>query len=244
MSKLRAKNIELATGTTLTLGASGDAIAVSSDSVQANTWQDTGGNSLFVSDGSGTLSSVNSGLSGGGYTLIGSAHTASNAASIDITSGIDSTYEEYIFVLTDMNPATDNVDLEFQVQLTSGTSYNTSISSIFFNAYHDEAGSSSALTFESTKSQGTGTAYQPISYNTGNAGDELSAGILHLFSPANTTYIKHFYGKFNCTGSSTQSQNAYFAGYINDTNDVDAIDFKMSSGNFDGTIKMYGISKS
>ena len=242
MSKLRAKNIEPATGTTLTLGASGDAIAVSSDSVQANTWQDTGGNSLFVSDGSGTLSSVNSGLAGGGYTLIGSAHTASNAASIDITSGIDSTYEEYIFVLTDMNPATDNVDLEFQVQLTSGTSYNTSISSIFFNAYHDEAGSSSALTFESTKSQGTGTAYQPISYNTGNAGDELSAGILHLFSPANTTYIKHFMAITQNTRANENSFNCYTAGYFNTTTAIDGISFKFTSGNLDGTVQMYGVS--
>jgi hypothetical protein len=33
----------------------------------------------------------------------------------------------------------------------------------------------------------------------------------------------------------------YAAGYINDTTAVDDIRFKMSSGNFDGIIKMYGI---
>ena len=64
MAKLRSSNIEPSTATTLTLGASGDSIAVSSDSIKANTWQDVGANSLFVSNGSGTLSSVNSSLSG------------------------------------------------------------------------------------------------------------------------------------------------------------------------------------
>ena len=37
---------------------------------------------------------------GGIPTLIGSAHTASNATSVDITSGIDDTYVHYMFVLT------------------------------------------------------------------------------------------------------------------------------------------------
>ena len=68
MAKLRSSNIEPSTATTLALGASGDAALISSDSIKANTWQDLGGNSLFVSDGSGTLSSVNSSLAGGGYT--------------------------------------------------------------------------------------------------------------------------------------------------------------------------------
>ena len=64
MAKLRSLNIEPSTGTTLALGASGDSVLISSDSLKANTWQDLSANSLFVSDGSGTLSSVNSSLKG------------------------------------------------------------------------------------------------------------------------------------------------------------------------------------
>ena len=62
MGTLRAKTIEPATGSTLTLGASGDTVTVSSDSIKVNTFKDAGGNTLFTSDGAGTLSSVNSGL--------------------------------------------------------------------------------------------------------------------------------------------------------------------------------------
>ena len=59
MSTLKSNVIEPATGTNLTLGAAGDTIDVPSDALQLNTWKDSGGNTLFVSDGSGNLSSVN-----------------------------------------------------------------------------------------------------------------------------------------------------------------------------------------
>ena len=37
------------------------------------------------------------------------------------------------------------------------------------------------------------------------------------------------------------SVDRYAAGYMNTTSAIDEIQFKMSSGNFDGKIKMYGI---
>ena len=55
MSTLKSNVIEPATGTTLTLGASGDLINVPSDALQLNTWKDSGGNTLFTSDGSGNV---------------------------------------------------------------------------------------------------------------------------------------------------------------------------------------------
>ena len=70
MSEIKVKTIEPSTGTNLTLGTSGDTIAVSSDSVKLDTWKDSGGNTLFQSDGAGTLSNVNSSFSGAGPKLI------------------------------------------------------------------------------------------------------------------------------------------------------------------------------
>ena len=97
MSKIRSSVIEPATGTTLTLGASGDTVAVSSDAIKLNTLKDSGGNTLFTSNGSGTLSSVNSGLSGAGPKLLQS-QTADGSSTVSFTSGIDSTYDKYMFV--------------------------------------------------------------------------------------------------------------------------------------------------
>ena len=137
MAKLRSSNIEPSTGTTLALGASGDSIAVSSDSIKANTWQDLGGNNLFVSNGSGTVSNVNSGLKGGGYTLI-TSQTASDSSAIAFTSGIDSTYKEYMFVFTDINPATNQAYFTFQGSTDGGTTYGIAITSTAFAARHNE----------------------------------------------------------------------------------------------------------
>ena len=63
MSELRVATIEPeGATTTLTLGASGDTVTSSADSIKANTFKDAGGNTLWTSDGAGTLSSVNIGL--------------------------------------------------------------------------------------------------------------------------------------------------------------------------------------
>ena len=246
MSKLRAKNIEPATGTTLTLGASGDTIAVSSDSVQANTWQDTGGNSLFVSDGSGTLSSVNSGLAGAGYKLIESQTVDSAVASIEFTSGIDSTYDEYAFVMVNVNPVSYGA-FQFQGSTDGGSNYNVTITSTFFMSAQNDGGSGE-FTYQTVEDQAQGTAYQYLTEAGGvGASANQSAGIiLQLFSPASTTYVKHFYStcsRYQQIGGTHLAGNDFAAGYFNTTSAINAISFKFSSGNTDGgTIDMYGVS--
>ena len=117
-------------GSTLTVGESGDTI-VAVDEIKVNTVKDAGGNTLWVSNGSGTLSSV-SGF-GGALNLL-STQTASGSASLDFTSGIDSTYKEYVFKFININPATDGADFQFQV----GASYNTTLTSTYFRANHGE----------------------------------------------------------------------------------------------------------
>jgi hypothetical protein len=242
MGILRTKTIEPATGSTLTLGASGDTVTVSSDSIKANTFKDAGGNTLFTSDGAGTLSSVNSALAPAGPILI-STHTASDSSSIDITSGIDSTYDEYMFVFTDVNPATDQAQFTFQVNAAGGSGFNETITSTFFAAYQNEGGSNTALDYlDQGPDQAQGTSYQSISFNNGNGSDESCAGIFHLFSPMSTAVrVTHFYSEVNAYHGSNFAVNNFAAGYINTTTPIDEISFKMTSGNFDGVIQMYGI---
>ena len=174
-------------------------------------------------------------------TLISTA-TASNAASIDITSGIDSTYDEYMFVLTDINPATDDVNFSFQVNAASQSGFNETITSTQFWAYNLEADSTRGMNINVGLDQAQGTAYQTLATQLGNGSDESLVGVIHLFSPASTTYVKHFYSRTNSYSSSTASTNQYTAGYINTTAAIDDVSFKMSSGNLDGVIQMYGIA--
>ena len=75
----------------------------------------------------------------------------------------------------------------------------------------------------------------------GNGSDECGSGELHLFNPASTTYVKNWYARGNANISGARSDDDMPAGYFNTTTALNAIQFKMSSGNFDGKIKMYGV---
>ena len=173
-------------------------------------------------------------------TLISTA-SPSGADVVSITSGINSTYDEYMFVFTDIGPAENDRILTFQCSIDGGSNYNVAIVSTNFRAHHKEDGSVSALAYD-TGSDQVGTAFQKFTGTGGTGADESMAGILHLFSPSSTTYVKHFYAKTNTYLHDNASQEWFYAGYFNDTNDIDAIQFKMDSGNFDGVIQMYGIA--
>ena len=166
--------------------------------------------------------------------------TASNSATVDFTSGIDSTYWEYIFKFYDINPASDQQDFLFQVNAAGGSGFDETITSTYFYAYHAEDDSGATVSYQAGQDQAQGTSYQKICYDIGNESDESAAGELHLFNPSSTTYVKHFYSRMNvCDGAFSNDNHA--AGYINTTAAIDEISFKVMSGNFDGKIKMWGV---
>ena len=176
--------------------------------------------------------------------------TASGSASLDFVDGtadvtFDSTYDEYMFVFTDIAPATDSVEFQFQVNATddAGGDYDTSlITSTFFKAHHDEADSDTDLAYHTSHDQAQGSGHQTLAYDVGSDADQSVAGIMSLFSPSSTTYVKHFYCRTSNAYSSDIMMDTFVAGYINDTTAIDEVQFKFSSGNFDGVIQLYGIA--
>jgi hypothetical protein len=236
VTTLNVNTIEPA-GNTLTIGASGDTVVLADD-VKANTYKDAGGNTLFVSNGSGVLSSVNAGFYDALKLL--STQTASNSASLSFTSGIDSTYKEYIFRFYNINAAASDPDFSFQVNASGESGYNETITSTVFRAYHNEANSTATIDYTTGQDQAQGTAYQCIARNVNSGADECAAGELHLYNPSSTVYVKHFHAR--TSGNADYVMDTWAGGYINVTAAITQIDFKMSSGNFDGTIKMYGVA--
>jgi hypothetical protein len=165
----------------------------------------------------------------------------SNVASASITSGINSTYGEYIFKFYNINPATDEVDFTVNFSTDGGSNYNMTKTTTTFWSEHDEGDSFTSLEYRAGSDLAQGTGYQPVAASVGNGGDESCAGELHLFNPSNTTYVKHFYSVVQEMHDNPASVQFFAAGYVNSTSDIDAVQFKMSSGNFDGTIKMWGV---
>ena len=173
-------------------------------------------------------------------TLI-TTNTSSNAATSDFTSGIDSTYKLYIFKYYDVNPATDNQNFTFQGNVAGQSGFNETITSTYFSARANEGNDDTSLAYDTDRDQAQGTAYNVLNGGVGNGGDESVAGELFLFNPSNTTYVKHWYSVSQMYNGSNYSEEAFAAGYFNVTGAIDEISFKFASGNFDGTIKMYGV---
>ena len=178
---------------------------------------------------------------GGALTLIATA-TASSSATIDFTSGIDSTYKEYIFMFNNIHPASQAF-LGFNFSIDGGSNYNAVKTSTNFRAYHSEAGASN-LEYKDGDDIAQGTGLVLTAGNLGNANDEASSGYLHLFEPSSDTFVKHFIFRSSSVSSTPASFDCYVAGYVNTTSAVNGVEFKMSSGNIDaGTIQMFGVVK-
>lgn len=240
MSKVYADTVE-ASGEALDLilGGTGDSVTLAGNQVNANIVQDSGGNILFQSDGAGTLSNVNAGFA---YNLrLISTQVAGGEDSIDFTTGIDSTYDTYIFQLISVSPGTDTAYLQFAASKDGGTSWANNITASFFAANHSE-GDSASLGYQSDRDTANATPCK-ISSEMGNSDDEVGSITMHLFSPASSAErATVFYSTSQIYQSSNYATNDFVSGYINTSDPVNAIKFYYTSGTvMRGTFKLYGL---
>ena len=172
--------------------------------------------------------------------------TASSSATLSFVNGtsdvvLDSTFKEYMFTFSSMHPATDGAN--FQVGFRDGsTDYDATKTSSFFRAQHEEDGSSSTLGYDTDFHLTQSTSFQTIIGSESADNDQASSGYLHLFDPASTTFVKHYIAVVSNSNVNDYARVGHTAGYCNVTAAIDAVQFKMSSGNIDsGTISLYGI---
>jgi len=177
------------------------------------------------------------------YTLI-SEQTASASATLDFTTGIDSTYDLYEFHVINAHPATNAKDLGFQANAAGQTGFNEQITSSHYRAYHNEADTAAALwSGYPGQSQSNGTAYQTLFHEVGNGADECASGILKIWQPSSSTYLTHFQATFTGYYAANFVMFSFTNGYIHTATAIDEISFKFSSGNIDdGTFKLYGVT--
>jgi hypothetical protein len=178
-----------------------------------------------------------------GSLILLSTQTASASATISFTSGIDSTYDSYVFKFYDIHPSSDGAN--FQVNFRDGdTAYDAVKTSSAFGAQHNESDSATGLDYDTGKDLAQSTAAQKLDPggDTGANDDQSGAGELTLFNPSSTTFVKHFIARFHNYNITDYSIDSYTAGYCNVTAAIDGVQFSYSSGNIDsGVIKLYGI---
>jgi hypothetical protein len=194
------------------------------------------GSNTHVLTSDGTDIAFAAAAGGGSMTFI-SAVTADDDATMSFT-GIDSTYDRYVFTLEALRPATDATRLYLLTSTNGGTGYDT--------------GGSDYVSFVSYMTGGTAAvdvndndAFLRVGPPTGNASSESVNGTMELHSPSNTAMFTQVSGRGSFSHTNGTVKAWYQAGARKSAADVDAVQFKMAAGNItSGTIRMYGISKS
>ena len=188
------------------------------------------------------------GFSKGSLILIKTL-TASSSATlsfVNVASDVvlDSTYKEYMFIFNNMHPATNQAYFQFNLSADTGSNYNVTKTTTFFQAYNTEDGTDQGLSYQTARDLAQATGAQYLTRQIGNGNDDVGTGYLHLFNPSSTTFVKHFIAvSSNNYGGDTYYMNNYIAGYGNTTSAVDAVQFSMSSGNIDaGTVQLFGVN--
>jgi len=204
------------------------------------------GNALsFNSDGDGFTTQ-----GAGSMTLIKTL-TASSSGTLSFVDGsssvvLDNTYPVYVFKFIGIHPQNDNGMFSFNLSADTGSNYNVTKTTTSVDAFHAEAGNDAGLRYDGDNNDlAQSTNFQELNYSLGNGNDSNLCGFLYLFNPSSTTFVKHFMASVNYQYYNTYSIHVHTAGYGNTTSAVDAVQFKMASGNIDaGTIKLYGIKDS
>ena len=175
--------------------------------------------------------------------------TASSSGTLSFVNGassvvLDNTYKEYLFTFNSIHPGADSQHIGFQGSTDTGSNYGVTTTSTLFRGYHKEDGSDSGVAYRADYDVDQGTGFIPLAdgISTGADNDQTVSGYIRLFNPSSTTFVKHYISNFNECHQVDYSVHGFVAGYFNTTSAIDAIQFKMSSGNIDaGDICLYGI---
>ena len=182
--------------------------------------------------------------------------TASSSATLSFVDGsdgvvLDNSYKEYLFTFNNIHPSSGGNDFSFQADTGTNTNYNQTITSTSFRAFQVEDASATSFGYRTGEDLAQSTSFQPLQTNLGDDDDQCFGGILQIFNPSSSTFVKHFIANTQAsrdnvggtTDGTGSTYNSYVAGYFNTTTPITRFQFKYSSGNIDaGVIKLYGIS--
>ena len=244
MGLLYVDTLSPQSGTNITVGESGQNTVLPGNDIRSNVLQDAGGNAIFTSNGSGTLSGVSAGF-GSAMSLLNTTTFSTDTAGVTFGSSlITSTYKHYIVRFYNVTTGTDNTSLVGQFSIDNGSNWNISTNMTFYQAQHNEADNNSSLTYDAGyDGDGQSTTWLYFSRGIGNAAREAGAGELHLIDPANTSLAKQWWNRTIVQhGSGDYAFDGIAAGYANTTTAINALHFKAASGYLsNGTFKLWGL---
>jgi hypothetical protein len=206
-----------------------------------------GGNSTFLMassiDSLGVAWGTPSG--GSGALVFLEAHTASSSATLDFTTFISSTYDEYVFEMVNVIPATNDQALLMRMGTGGGPTWDSGanygwVVRIARGGGTANNGAESGQTFISLVYQSGGSLGVDSTTTSGGV-----SGSVRLFNPQSTSIYKQTQGTWRYRDAEPFILSAHGTGVYLSTTAVTGIRFLYASGNIaSGDIRVYGISKS
>jgi hypothetical protein len=195
---------------------------------------------FLVSD-AGTIKRIDYSLiKGRDVVKIASTTLGSATANITFNSGINSTYNIYELHCTNIQGASDGVNVILQAATATDFGSAQNAYSTFWQQYANTSNTTGNANSSSLNAQNASSI--PVADGVGNNTGEIAAGIIRIFSPSNTAEYKNFQSFFT-----TNKENAYYhldtsAGYWTTTSALVAFRVELSSGNIasGATVTLYG----
>jgi hypothetical protein len=185
---------------------------------------------------------VKAASAGGVWNLIQTLTSDGSDADLSFTSGIDSTYDEYVFKYINIHPETDNQ--HFKVAFRDGsTAYDATLTTTYFEAVIYENNTGAVLRYEASLDSAQVSGAQIIGPYVANNADASISGELYIYDPSSTVFVKHFISRSNNLWTGDGAASAYVGGYCNTTDAIDGVQFTFNSGEIQGgSISLYGIT--
>lgn len=164
-----------------------------------------------------------------------STQVASSSATVEFTTGIDSTFSKYVIIITSaFNSAV--ADLQIRTSSDGGSTFDSGASDYAWSKNTEAAATSSFLGDATDSLINAGSAY------TINAGDAIN-GTIEIYNPSDSSSGTNI--KFDLLAGSAATpinENVYGSGFRSELAAVNAIQFSLSAGVFtSGTFKLYGV---
>ncbi len=179
---------------------------------------------------------------GGGALVLLEQHTASSSATLDFTTFISSTYDDYLIELVNVIPANNNINFVIRVGTGGGPTYDSGANYGWFERSMRVGGGD-----VSSGAVSGATSMQIAGVSVGVSNNTLwgVSGNVHLTSPQSTSLNKTFYGQtrwFYDAGADPVMSTCHGT-YIS-TTALTALRFLFGTGNIaSGTIRIYGVAK-
>ena len=234
-AKILDNNVTLAK---LAGGTAGALIGFDASGDPAETAVGTSGQ-VLTSNGAGAVPTMQSLPASGSLVFISETVISGTPSSVDITSGIDSTYDSYLVDIVDLIPASNNTALYFRVTTDGGSTFKSGASDYWFHGLNTSSTSSS---YSSNAIHGYSEIW--LGAQIGNGASEGIKAHLLLHNPSSSA-TKCCISYQGVQSNSTSLKGVGGAGLYNAATAVDGFRLLMSSGNLtSGTIRLYGIKKS